>query len=209
MLAALERTRQAVASLPQNAEKIRSQFMRFSDLWTRPMAEALQVKAVYDDGPANKELSTLSTLLVQARCQAHGYLTLLPGAHVVCLTHGYRGQPGCVRCMQDFMEGEGVLGEDGTRNVPSLDKFEAKIASVHAVEADVQAMPSTITEGLLHIDTQPLKQSLVVLVSKWIYLYTQSLQQRVRLTEPLLESICTRVPCHTDKQIRCLSWSRQ
>ena len=78
------------------------------------------------------------------------------------------------------MEREGVLAEDGTRDVPSLDKFEAQIAEVHAVEADVQAMPSVIIEGLLHITTQPLKQSLVVLVSKWIYLYTQSLQQRVR-----------------------------
>lgn len=80
------------------------------------------------------------------------------------------------------MEREGALAEDGARDVPTLDKFEVQIASVHAVEADVQAMPSTVTEGLLHINTQPLKQSLVVLVSKWIYLYTQSLQQRVRLT---------------------------
>ena len=80
------------------------------------------------------------------------------------------------------MEREGVLAEDGTRDVPGLDKFEAQIAEVHAVETDVQAMPSVIIEGLLHINTQPLKQSLVVLVSKWIYLYTQSLQQRVRRT---------------------------
>lgn len=43
VLAALEHTRQAVTSLPQNAEKIKSQFMRFSHLWTRPMAETLQV----------------------------------------------------------------------------------------------------------------------------------------------------------------------
>ena len=79
------------------------------------------------------------------------------------------------------MDCEGVQAEDGTRDMPSLDKFEAEIAQFHAVEADVQAMPSIITEGLLHINTQPLKQALVVLVSKWIYLYTQSLQQRVRL----------------------------
>ena len=79
------------------------------------------------------------------------------------------------------MEHEGVLAEDGTREVPSLDKFEAEIAKFHAVEADVQAMPSFIAQGLFHINTQPLKQALVVLVSKWIYLYTQSLQQRVGL----------------------------
>ena len=86
-----------------------------------------------------------------------------------------------IRCLQEFMERESVLAEDGTREVPSLDKFEAEIAKFHAVEADVQAMPSFITEGLFHINTQPLKQALVVLVSKWIYLYTQSLQQRVGL----------------------------
>lgn len=80
------------------------------------------------------------------------------------------------------MEREGVLAEDGTHDVPSLDRFEAQIAEVHAVEADVQAMPSVIIGGLLHINTQPLKQSLVVLVSKWIYQYTQSLRQRVRQT---------------------------
>ena len=76
------------------------------------------------------------------------------------------------------------MAEDGTPDVPSLDKFETEIARVHAVETDVLAMPSSITEGLLCINTQPLKQSLVVLVSKWIYVYTQSLQQRVWLPCP-------------------------
>ena len=45
MLAALERLKQAVLSLPEVAEKIQSQFQRFSHLWTRPIAEALQVLA--------------------------------------------------------------------------------------------------------------------------------------------------------------------
>ena len=81
--------------------------------------------------------------------------------------------------MQEFMEREGVLLEDGTRDVPSLEKFEAQIAEVHAIETDIQAIPAIITEGLLRINTKPLQQALVVLVSKWIYLYTQSLQRRV------------------------------
>ena len=42
-MAALERVKQAVLSLPEGAEKIRSQFQRFSHLWTRPISEALQV----------------------------------------------------------------------------------------------------------------------------------------------------------------------
>ena len=41
--AALERAKEFVIALPQGTEKIRSQFMRFSHLWTRPLAEALQV----------------------------------------------------------------------------------------------------------------------------------------------------------------------
>lgn len=77
------------------------------------------------------------------------------------------------------MEREGILSEDGTRDVPSLEKFEAQIAEVHAIETDIQAIPAIITEGLLRINTKPLQQALVVLVSKWIYLYTQSLQRRV------------------------------
>ena len=42
-MAALERVKQAVLCLPEGAEKMRSQFQRFSHLWTRPISEALQV----------------------------------------------------------------------------------------------------------------------------------------------------------------------
>jgi hypothetical protein len=94
------------------------------------------------------------------------------------------------------MEREGVLNEDGTRDDPTLEKFEAHIAEVHGVETSVQAMPSMVMQGLLRINTQPLKQALVVLVSKWIFLYTQSLQQRVRC--------CHEIPGHLSKWLLLL-----
>ena len=98
--------------------------------------------------------------------------------------------------LQKFMEREGVLNEDGTRDVPTLEKFEAQIAEVHGVETSIQAMPSVVMQGLLRINTQPLKQALVVLVSKWIFLYTQSLQQRVRS--------CHEIPRHLSKWLLLL-----
>ena len=69
MLAALELTRQAVISLPQTAEEIKGQFMRFSHLWTRPIAEALQVQAVFYMHFAACCNSESSVLLVHSDCQ--------------------------------------------------------------------------------------------------------------------------------------------
>ncbi len=79
------------------------------------------------------------------------------------------------------MEHKAAIAEDGSRDIPPLVAFEVEIAKAHAVETEIQQMPSITAEGLLHINARPLKQALIVLVSKWIYLYTQSLQQRVWL----------------------------
>ena len=79
------------------------------------------------------------------------------------------------------MDCEGTLCQNGRQEVPTLDKYEARIAKVHAIETSVQAMPSIFVEEILHINARPLKQALVVYVSKWIHLYTNSLQQKVIL----------------------------
>ena len=79
------------------------------------------------------------------------------------------------------MDGKAAIAEDGSREIPPLAAFEVEIAKVHAIETEIQQMPSVTVEGLLQINAQPLKQALIVYVSKWIYLYTHSLQQRVWL----------------------------
>ena len=79
------------------------------------------------------------------------------------------------------MQRKAAIAEDGSQDIPPLVAFEVEIAKVHAVETEIQRMPSVTAEGLLHINARPLKQALTVLVSKWIYLHTQSLQQRVWL----------------------------
>ena len=43
MQIASETTRQRVLALPAGVERVRDGFMTFSHLWTRPLAEALQV----------------------------------------------------------------------------------------------------------------------------------------------------------------------
>lgn len=83
-------------------------------------------------------------------------------------------------CLQDFM-GRKAIAEDGSQDIPPLVAFEEEFARLHAMETEIQQMPSVTVEGLLHINAQPLKQALIVFMSKWIYLYTQSLQQRVWL----------------------------
>ena len=84
------------------------------------------------------------------------------------------------------MDREAAISEDGSRDIPPLVAFEVEIAKVHAVETEILQKPSATTEGLLHINAQPLKQALIVLVSKWIYLYTQSLQQKVWLPHSMM-----------------------
>lgn len=99
------------------------------------------------------------------------------------------------------MEHKATIAEDGSRDIPPLAAFEVEIAKVHAVETEIQHMPSLTAEGLLHINTQPLKQALIVFVSKWIYLYTQSLQQRVWLPHSGIFCAQSRHPTGLSKSV--------
>ena len=78
-------------------------------------------------------------------------------------------------CLQDFMDRKAVIAEDGRQDIPplvALVALEEEVARVHAMETEIQQMPSVTVEGLMHISAQPLKQAFIVFVSKWIYLYT-------------------------------------
>lgn len=74
-----------------------------------------------------------------------------------------------------------MLLEDGRREAPPLVQFEVKIAQFRSLEEDIAALPSTPVLGFVRADARPLKQALIAWISKWIFLYTQCLQHRVRL----------------------------
>ena len=80
------------------------------------------------------------------------------------------------------MAAEGKQLEDGTRDDPTLDRFEAEIAKYRAVQEEIQALPTSATIGYIKIDAKPIKQALTTWVTKWIYLFTHYLQIKVGLS---------------------------
>ena len=81
--------------------------------------------------------------------------------------------------LQEFLVAEGKQLEDGTRDDPTLDRFEAEIAKYRAVQEEIQALPTSATIGYIKIDAKPIKQALTTWVTKWIYLFTHYLQIKV------------------------------
>ena len=63
---------------------------------------------------------------------------------------------------------------------PELAKFEAQIAQYKALSSEIQALPSLQTMGWVKINAKPLRTALSTWVSKWINLFTQYLQEKVR-----------------------------
>lgn len=78
------------------------------------------------------------------------------------------------------MAAEGKQLEDGTKDDPTLDRFEAEIAKYRAVQEEIQALPTSATLGYIKIDAKPIKQALTTWVTKWIYLFTHYLQIKVQ-----------------------------
>lgn len=92
-------------------------------------------------------------------------------------TETWLKQPHCA--LQEFLVAEGKQLEDGTRDDPTLDRFEAEIAKYRAVQEEIQALPTSATIGYIKIDAKPIKQALTTWVTKWIYLFTHYLQIKV------------------------------
>ena len=134
--------------------------------------------------------------------------------------------------VQEFLNAEGKQAEDGNKEDPALDRFEAEIAKYKAVQDEIQVcfapgslldvccrckacfnlqvllgrcfpvrvmlscwkpltmpaclqllqgLPTSASIGYIKIDAKPIKQALSTWVTKWIYLYTRYLQDKVRL----------------------------
>ncbi|KAL0038617.1 hypothetical protein WJX79_000048 [Trebouxia sp. C0005] len=93
--------------------------------------------------------------------------------------YGYLWKRDLNETLKEFLVAEGKQLEDGTRDDPTLDRFEAEIAKYRAVQEEIQALPTSATIGYIKIDAKPIKQALTTWVTKWIYLFTHYLQIKV------------------------------
>jgi dynein heavy chain len=80
-------------------------------------------------------------------------------------------------------EGEGEDGEVATKAPPEplldLDKFDEKIRYFLGIQAEVAELHPTTDILFLRIDSQPIKQALSTWVTKWIFMFTQHLQDHL------------------------------
>eukprot|EP00798_Chlamydomonas_sp_ICE-L_P004667 gene4667-14864_t len=82
--------------------------------------------------------------------------------------------------LQEFLKAEGtqIEGED-TYDDPPLAKFEAQIAKYKQVSAEIANLPGNQTIGWVKINAKPLRTALTTWASKWVYLFTHYLQDKV------------------------------
>lgn len=83
-------------------------------------------------------------------------------------------------CAQEFLDSEATVRADGTKDAPSLVRFEVQIARYRGLQEEVAALPNQAPLGFVRADARPAKAALTAWISKWIFLYTQCLSQRVR-----------------------------
>ena len=74
-----------------------------------------------------------------------------------------------------FLQTQGGAGGSD----PPLEAFDAEIARYKAAQAEVAALPVGASIGWLRIDAKPIKQALSTWVTKWVFLYTHYLFDKV------------------------------
>eukprot|EP00232_Nephroselmis_pyriformis_P019075 CAMPEP_0182900652 /NCGR_PEP_ID=MMETSP0034_2-20130328/28990_1 /TAXON_ID=156128 /ORGANISM="Nephroselmis pyriformis, Strain CCMP717" /LENGTH=4527 /DNA_ID=CAMNT_0025034901 /DNA_START=131 /DNA_END=13711 /DNA_ORIENTATION=+ len=90
--------------------------------------------------------------------------------------------------LQQFLVENAVkLDEEsgGGKDDPPLEMFDVEIAKYKTVQEEIQALPSSATVGWMKIDAKPIKQALSTWVTKWVFLYTHFLSNKV--TESMTE----------------------
>ncbi|GBF97683.1 flagellar outer dynein arm heavy chain beta [Raphidocelis subcapitata] len=81
--------------------------------------------------------------------------------------------------LREFLQARGAALPDGGRDDPPLSAFEEQIQKFKAVAAEVAALPGSATLGWLRVSAKPLKQTLATWASKWVFLFTKYLQDKV------------------------------
>jgi dynein heavy chain len=77
--------------------------------------------------------------------------------------------------LQNFLEENG-LPEGGD---PPLECFDGEIARYKAAQSEVAALHTSVVIGWLRVDARPIKQALSTWVTKWVFLYTHYLFDKV------------------------------
>ena len=80
---------------------------------------------------------------------------------------------------------DGALVEADTararlRREPPLTAYDEKISHYKALQDAVATMPVSATRGWLKVDARPAKQALSTWVTKWMFAYTQHLQETIQ-----------------------------
>lgn len=81
--------------------------------------------------------------------------------------------------LHQFLEQNAEILEDGSKDDPSLEKFEAEISKYKKIEKEIEALPTSGNIGWIQVDAKPLKHSLSSWASKWVYLFTHYLEDKV------------------------------
>ncbi|PNW78281.1 hypothetical protein CHLRE_09g403800v5 [Chlamydomonas reinhardtii] len=81
--------------------------------------------------------------------------------------------------LQQFITDNGVTLPDGTRDDPPLAKFEEQIVKYKNVASEIASFKDTMTMGYVKVNAKPLRQALSTWASKWVYLFTHYLQEKV------------------------------
>lgn len=78
-----------------------------------------------------------------------------------------------------FMEDTEPSADVETLRYPNLTKFDEKIRHFRNIQNDVADLRHSVDIDFLRINSQPIKQALSTWVTKWVYLFTQYLQDHV------------------------------
>lgn len=65
------------------------------------------------------------------------------------------------------------------RLLPPLQEFDSQIGHYKALQESIGLMPASITRGWLKLDAKPAKQALSTWATKWMFGFTQQLQDTV------------------------------
>jgi len=81
--------------------------------------------------------------------------------------------------LREFLEANAMELEDGTKDDPSLERFDEEINKYKEVQDEIQALTTSKNIGWIRVDAKPIKQALSTTVTKWIFQYTSYLSNKV------------------------------
>ena len=81
--------------------------------------------------------------------------------------------------LKEFLEENAVVHEDGTKEDPTLERFDEEIRRYKDVQEEIQGLTTSATIGWIKVDSKPIKQALSTCVTKWIFQFTAYLSNKV------------------------------